>query len=171
MAKTKTLQNTTPEVILAKDGNGEWGEYFNWNSWRMIPYNEETCIVWAKKLLTWAKKPASLRINDFYNKEGIARSSFYRMMERSWQLKEAHNITKELIASRREIGAFQGKYKEATIFRSLPWYCSIDKEQAEFRAETAAKFAKATSPDSDPVKVVNIPTAVDTGIKPYKADE
>ena len=136
----KTTKNNIDDKTLAKERNDEWEEYFNWNSWRLIPYNNETCINWAKKLLKWAKLEKSLRINDFYHKEGISSDTFYNMMERSKELKKAHSITKEMLASRREIGAALGKYKEATIFRTLPHYCDIDKEQVEMRAALVAKY-------------------------------
>ena len=82
-------------------------------------------------LREWADLETSLLVSDFTYHRGYAPKTFYEWCKKFPELKEMHDYANSRIASRREIGAMTGKYKESTVHRTLGHYSPIWKEETE----------------------------------------
>jgi hypothetical protein len=142
----KTVNTSIKKKTKKKAANNEnspWWEYKQQGTWRMLPYNIETLKRLATELRSWADKDTSLRINDFYNEHGIHCQTYYEMMGRCEELKEAHDYTLERISSRREIGAITRKYDSVSIYKTLGFYDAVYRSEQKRAAELKLEAEKA----------------------------
>ncbi len=115
------------------------GEYYNVHQTGMSPVTQLFIDRLVKELVAWADidedGKESLRLNDFYNSKGITTGTWEDLINKHPRLHEAHDYAKERIASRREIGSSRRRYDNATIARTIGWYCGISRDEQRRIAE------------------------------------
>ncbi len=91
---------------------------------RMIlsPRSDAELDVIAHDLLFWAEKDTSIVFDEFVAISGMATSRLYVCAERHEKLKAAIGMAKQLIGSRREKGAVEGKYSATVVMGMMPLY-------------------------------------------------
>ena len=166
MAKAKTSKPTKQKPEPANDTSKFWF-YRHTYSWQERPINSAALERLADDLISWSQKKDSFRINDFYDDQGINPRDYYRFCGYCPKLQEAHEFALRRIASRREVGALTRKLDPNTVFRSLGYYDSIDREMMEHRAALAAKY-KANLEGSNEPKVIVIERMPSTDSVPEK---
>lgn len=161
--RSSETPNSSTSIVIHTKNAGELIEYRDIKTGTTKLVKAELL---RERYITWADKKDSYRISDFLDEEGIESKEFERLKKKYPFLKEANEYAVRRLASRREIGAMTGKFKEATIFRSLSRYCPIDKEEwqerVSFTARCAAEAKKITEDKEEKIIVIERMPSTDT---------
>jgi hypothetical protein len=98
---------------------------------------------WRKRfictLLSWADREESLEVSDFPLEMKMHRSLLYEWVAKYPDIKEAWDIVKLKIASKRRKGALTRKYDKDVVFRDMhkydPEWLEINKYHADLKKE------------------------------------
>lgn len=119
--------------------NRTWLEHVQDNAFMMFPEQND----WRKRfiltLLEWASKDDSLDITDFPLEMKMHRSMFYRWIATYQDIKEASEIAKLMLASRRKKGALTRKFDKDVVFKDLhkydPEWLEINRYHSEMKRD------------------------------------
>lgn len=148
MAKRKkNTHNNNSTVEVAK--NQVWEEYFNTKALAMAPANDEFKKRLAFTLVEWAraqKEPAI--IEDFCDDVGVPLKTYEMWINQNAELKEAHLLAKQRLASLRIKNGTKGDWNWSACRWTLslldPKYLSHEKdlEAVKQKPDTQAVAAK-----------------------------
>jgi hypothetical protein len=134
--KKKPIKNSPKPGIPPTNAHSKWDEYLSTISFQMCPANDQFRDRLAIELVTWARENEdALILDDFYDMKGISHSDVYRWYENHDGLKQAFEVAKRLIGSRRERGALKGKYNATTIHMMMPHYSTAWRETEKWRSD------------------------------------
>ena len=89
----------------------------------------------AERLLDWAMKDSSLRIESFYMDLGIRQQDYYRFLDRCSELKDSHEMALNRIAIRRDTGALTKKFDSSWAARTQAAFDPEYRKARKFEAE------------------------------------
>lgn len=119
------------------------GEYFNVHTMQMHPITSRFVEREAIKLKAWADEDSSLNLYDFIDAQGYSPKMFYEWCDKYSPLEAAHGYALRRIGSRRELGAMNRRFAEATVHRTLGHYSDVWKKEtiqlARLKEEVSAQ--------------------------------
>jgi hypothetical protein len=154
---TKTNDSTTNSSGQNSVKQLFMGDYFNIHTFQRHPITPSFFGYQAKLLKEWADQDDSLRISDFYDKQGYGPEFFYYWVDKDHDLKAANSYALRRIGSRREGGAMTRKFSENTVHKTLGHYDPIWRE--EMRLINEARLAIAEKSESKIVVIERFPSA------------
>jgi len=108
--------------------------------YRQKPLNDAIIDEYAKAYLDWGlNNEDALVLKDFPISIGMYPKSFQLLMKRHEGLREAHQVVKAAVASRREKGAIKRKFEPGMIKYMMPYYAEEWKEIGEWHAKLKEK--------------------------------
>lgn len=136
----KTNDLTTLQV---KDTKSDWvyfDEFFDFNEFKQRPVSEQWLAELSKRLVFWAKdNDDALILNEFFLKEGIGKSTVANWKKQSKLFKNSYDFAKQIIGTRREIGALNKKFDTNVVMFTMPMYSKSWKELEEWRSSLKVK--------------------------------
>lgn len=100
------------------------------------PVSEIYLMKLAHEMVKWARENEdALVLADFFNNKGIHRSDIQRWVGKHLFFKNAYEMTKSIIGSRREKGALLRKYDSTIVMRTMSIYDPEWKELELWRAK------------------------------------
>lgn len=123
--KAKNLQNSTPEKEDTNKASKNlfFDDYYDIFTLRSKPVSEAYLQQVASKLIDWSTNDdEAFKIGQFYLKAGIARSDFYRWIQKYPYMKQAHEVALEAIGNRREVGGLKKNLSETMVIKAMPFY-------------------------------------------------
>ncbi len=133
------------------------GEYFNIHTFKKHPITTNFILQEAKALKTWADQDDSLRISDFYDRQGYSPEMYHYWIDKFPEMSHANQYALRRIGSRREIGAMQRRFAESTIHKVQGHYDHIWRE--ETRLANEARLAVAEKSESKVVIIERFPSS------------
>lgn len=135
----KTKKPNTSIELHPLAGNRTWLEYVQDNAFMMFPEKDD----WRKRfiltLMEWASKEDSLEITDFALEMKMHRSMLYRWVDKWPDIKQAFEMAKLMIASRRKKGALTRKFDKDVVFKDLhkydPEWLEINKYHSDMKKD------------------------------------
>lgn len=118
------------EYVVPEDKTGYKLPLFE----RMIlsPRSDAELDTIAHDLLFWAEKDTSLVFDEFVAISGVSTGRLYDFSQRHEGLKNAIAMAKQILGSRREKGAVEGKYNATVVMGMMPIY---NQEYREWKKE------------------------------------
>lgn len=134
--------------------NRTWMETVQDNAFMLFPEKDD----WRKRfivtLLEWASKDDSLEITDFPIEMKMHRSLFYAWQAKFPDIKEAADLAKLMLASRRKKGALTRKFDKDVVFKDLhkydPEWHEINKYHSDMKKEEEKQAHTFIISDSKP---------------------
>lgn len=133
------------------------GEYFNIHTFKKHPITNNFILQEAKALKTWADQEDSLRISDFYDRQGYSPEMYHYWIDKFPEMSHANQYALRRIGSRRENGAMQRKFAESTIHKVQGYYDQIWRN--EVRLANEARLAIADKVESRVVVIERFPSS------------
>lgn len=138
MVKKAKKSNTSIELHPLAS-NRTWLEFVQDNAFMMFPEKDD----WRKRfiltLMEWASKEDSLDITDFALEMKMHRSMLYRWVEKWPDIKQAFDMAKLMLASRRKKGALTRKFDKDVVFKDLhkydPEWLEINKYHSDMKKD------------------------------------
>ncbi len=162
-SKRKSIKSNTQSEKNAIDSSSEnpvkqlfMGDYFNIHTFQRHPITPTFFSYQAKLLKEWADQDDSLRISDFYDKQGYGPEFYYYWVDKDHDFKAANSYALRRIGSRREGGAMTRKFSENTIHKTLGYYDPIWRE--EMRLMNEMRLAVAEKAESKVVVIERFPS-------------
>lgn len=138
--KKRVAKNSNISTTKPTSPKFDFDEYRNMKTLQKLPINNLFLETLAKDLIEWAlNNDDALRISQFYGSKHMTRDDFMRLMNKNETLREAYDFAIETLGQRREIGWIKGDYEGSAISATLAHYCSVAKEQAEYKAALRQK--------------------------------
>lgn len=145
----KNPQHSTEIIDEEKNRSGYFDEYHDLFTFRKKPVTIEWIVELAHKVRKFADKNTTLRVNDFYDGEGISPDDYYRFKAKCPELQSAHAYLKRRIASRRDKGAlgagkkkFDAMWASKNQWRYDPLYLEGVRREAVIKAQATAEIIK-----------------------------
>ncbi len=107
--------------------------------------SEEDLIDLAHELVRWVQNPTSLVLAGFCAQTMIPHRVFYRWLNRSKELREAWEYSKEVIGVRRELGCLNGELNGLMVWRTMAMYDPQYKKLEIWRAKLRASVEEGKS--------------------------
>lgn len=137
----KKGKSTTQNLRVEKTPYVYLGDYYCLKDLQGKPVSEGFLKVLAQKLLDWVRDPEALSLVQFFDLIGLESTDFYRWKDRSDDLMRAYRHAREVIGTRREVGAIKKQYDGHFVAKTLYQYKPEYAQAMEF----LAKLAKAES--------------------------
>lgn len=135
--KSQTANSNTPAKKRTKSGGGHDTEMLY--SFRTYPISQAVIDRMVEELPDWPKKNESENtIEEFYLSRGISESSYYRLLKKNADLKEAHDVAISRLARRVWNRSLEKKYDWNAARFLLSVYSESYKEAAAYHANLAA---------------------------------
>lgn len=156
IATAKKVDSNT--VVKKESQNLKWVDYACIYTGSLKPMNEVGIERLANEITEWARDDdQALKLSQFYLKKGIGGVTWRSWCKRFPQLQEAHDVAKELIGDRREIGALTYKYHYGVVAYTMPFY---DKQwEDETVRRSALKESQSDAKSSVIVTMNPIPSS------------
>jgi len=160
---TKIVNKTRKSITANANGTKITVDgYFDLQTFKMKPISPQFIDQLAEKLIVWVDSDEdALIFEEFFKLTKIYSANFYEWLEKSENLKRAHEYAKSMLAIRREKGGLKRKLDPGMVQASMPMYSKAWKEMTEWKAklkeESAAQANNITVvidkvPDSPIVK-------------------
>lgn len=140
MPRKKTINNSTDEVVMP---TLVFDEYYDFNIMEGRVFSTSTAERWSKEIIEFAKKDDSLKVTDFFCEKGLHPNEGFRLSAKYEVLKNAYELAKYMIGSRREKGAIKNDYNPGIVHSSMSMYDPEWKANAEWKAKLAQDNQKA----------------------------
>jgi hypothetical protein len=135
---SKETTNTTTN-IQPLTTSGSWCEFINNETLMLFPSKQD----WRKRLihtlLIWASKDDSLEITDFAIEMKMHRRTLYKWAEQYEDLRDALDLARLIIGSRRRKGTMQKKLDGAYAYRDMhmydPEWHAVNKYHSDMKKE------------------------------------
>lgn len=115
-------------------------EYYNYNTWSLIPISKSTLERLRENAIKWAIfDDKALKIKQFLILNGITQSTWDRWRNKHTEIQEAHEIMLMAIGNRREEGLLTRKFDNGSTMFTMPHYDDDWKKLCEWRAKLAQK--------------------------------
>src|ERR1044071_1199375 len=133
--KHKNNKHNTTNREETKNFTGPFEFYTDMFTFRQKPIHPTALEGLGLELMNWAQNdPTAFRIKDFFRMKGIHYRQVGLWREKNSKLDQACEVALDALASRREIGAIEGKYDSKTILHMMPHYDPDWKAIEEWRA-------------------------------------
>lgn len=133
----KIPQNNTELEPLTNTST--WRDFLNNDSFMHFPEKHDWRKRFACTLLTWASKEDSLEITDFALEMKMRRSTINEWANKYSDIKDAFDLARLMIASRRKKGALTRKFDKDVVFKDLhrydPEWLEINKYHSDMKKE------------------------------------
>ncbi|MBY0109657.1 MAG: hypothetical protein K2X90_00950 [Candidatus Babeliaceae bacterium] len=113
-----------------------------------LPQTEDAYRELADGLVSWARRDDAIQITDFASMQLIAPSNFAEFAAKSEYFKNAYEIAKTMVGSRRERLALAGKLHPGLVMATMPLY---DKD---YRIWLLRLRHKQENPEPQPFVIV-----------------
>jgi len=154
----KSLNDTTIARDREESAAPWFDEYQDCFDFKFKPITQKFIERLCQELIVWARTDNdAFRIEDFYYDRGICESTYYRWVAKHQDLKTAHEVAMNSLASRREKGALKRELSEKMVLQSLPRYDKRAKEDAKFHAQLKVEALT----DVEGRQVIVLPRIVD----------
>lgn len=148
----KTTNNTKKIQLLTTSGT--WCEFINNDALMLFPEKED----WRKRfiytLLDWASKDDSLEITDFAIEMKMHRRTLYKWSDQYTEIKDALDLARLIIGSRRRKGALTRKFDKDVAFKDMhcydPEWHAINKYHSDMKKEEEKQSHTFIINDSKP---------------------
>jgi len=135
-----------------------WNDYLNNRAYMQFPEKDD----WRKRftctMLEWASQEDSLEITDFAIEMKMHRQTLYSWADKYPDIKEALDITRLILGSRRRKGALTRKYDKDMALRDMhcydPEWLAINKYHSDMKVEQEKQAHTFIISDAKP-KVVS----------------
>lgn len=135
MAKIKAHNNNTRDKSFTT-----WAErYPDLFFFREYPTPDAVKERIAMKMIEFADRPTSLRVQDFWDEEKIDSKYYWKWKEGFPLLERAYAYCMSRVASRRDIGALKKEFDAGHVERHQVRYDPEYKEVVEWKAKLAHK--------------------------------
>jgi hypothetical protein len=136
----QTLKPTTKKTHTPITLSSDYEDYFDMCIWKRTPINIEGIERKAEVLVKWALTyPQAYTLKQWLNENGIDGGTLKRWKERSPVFATAYNFAREIVGTKREIGALTKKLSESMVMGSMPIYSDDWRELAEWKNDLAIK--------------------------------
>lgn len=134
---SQTTNNSTDIKPLSKPVS--WNDYLNNKAYMEFPEKDD----WRKRftctMLEWASQEDSLEITDFMIEMKMHRQTLYKWADKYEDIREALDITRLILGSRRRKGALTRKYDKDMALRDMhcydPEWLAINKYHSDMKKE------------------------------------
>lgn len=136
----QTSKNTKRTLKLTPlSNNRTWLQMVQDNAYMMFPEKDD----WRKRfiltLLEWASREENLEITDFAIDMKMHRSMLYRWVGKYPDIKEAFDMAKLMVGSRRKKGALKKVFDKDVVFKDLhkydPEWLEINKYHSDMKKD------------------------------------
>jgi|SRR5579859_2417269 len=114
--------------------------YYDLQTFKMKPVPYSWLVRLAEDLQKWCLKDTSTRIESFYLDNGIRQVDYYRFVDRSEELREAHETALQRIAIRRDHGALTKKFDSSWAARTQAAFDPEYRKARKFEAELSKEM-------------------------------
>lgn len=136
-AKKKTDNHTIDVKPLTNVST--WSDFVANDAYMLFPGKQDWCQRFACTLLEWASKEDSLEITDFAIEMKMRRATIYEWANKHKDIKEAFDMAKLILASRRKKGALTRKFDKDVVFKDLhkydPEWHDINKYHSDMKKD------------------------------------
>jgi hypothetical protein len=147
MKKEKMKVNPNIKALKASskiDEKSTWLEdYRDLNTFKIKPINKHFIERLAEELIKWSRREESWCYQEFYTSRGIHRAQYYKWLDNHIELREAHDLAKEIIGIRRETRLADDP---SSVKSMMPMYSPDWKEMEEWRSKMKIEQVASAQP-------------------------
>jgi hypothetical protein len=152
----------TPAKVREEEEGYKYGIF--WGSWRQHTPSAEYLTGLAKELVKWViQDEHAYRVEKFLINKCMPKKTYYRWLEKSEDLSDAHDFANMVIAERRESGAIEKRLDPGSALAMMPrldpewkemmqWKASLNKQDVEKTASITVELVDFPSSPLVPVK-------------------
>jgi hypothetical protein len=139
MAKAKKEADNHTIEIKPLTNVSTWSDFVANDAYMLFPNKLDWRQRFTYTLLEWASKEDSLEITDFTIAMKMRRATLYEWADKHKDIKDAFEMAKLILASRRKKGALLRKFDKDVVFKDLhkydPEWHEINKYHSDMKKE------------------------------------
>lgn len=136
--KTVETTNTTTQ-ITPLTMNRTWVDYIKNDTFLFFPEKDEWRQRFIYTLLSWAEREDSLEVNEFIFLMKIRRALLFEWCEKYQDIKQAYDLAKLMIGTRRKKGALNRKFDKDVVRWDIhkydPEWLEINKYHSDMKKD------------------------------------